>query len=271
MSPSNAAEPARTGTATAYWASAYFLSVATLYLWAYWFAFNVNVLEYVSVADIVKTAVFPIATIFVFIALGAIAGEAMFPRGFLPAGGGTNGPVGRALRRAAPVVAAVYAVSVFLLLFFGPVEKWRVLPILIAIPMSLGLKEAGLLQRVIKSDSTRTVLIFLLAALPPFAYGHGTLRANDIRSGLAFSYVASAIEGHFVDAEAPVTERLRYVGKAGETYFLFEPSSRSLLAIHHAHVKLLQLQTYTDNIASAESKIPRGSASAPTSAAASSR
>jgi hypothetical protein len=256
---------------TAYWSGAYFLSVATLYLWAYWNSFDVNVLEYVGLTDIVKTAAFPIASFFVFVVLGAIAGEVFFPHGFLPAGSGANSSVGRVLRRVAPAVAAVYVVLVLLLFFLGPIEKWRALPVLIAIPVSLRLKESGFLSDVLKSDSARTVVIFLLAALPSFAYGHGTLRANDIRSGRSFSYVAFAIDGHAVDPSSPVQAKPRYIGKAGETYFLYEPTKRSLLVIHQSQVKLLQLQSFPGGSAASESSPPVSTGGAFTPSAAASR
>jgi hypothetical protein len=271
MSSSDATGSTRTGATAAYWSSAYFLSVATLYLWAYWATFEVNILEFVGLTEIVKTALFPVASFFVFIVLGAIAGEAIFPHGFLPAGGGANTSVGRAVRRWAPAVATIYVVLVLLLLFLGPVEKWRALPVLIAIPVSFGLKEAGFLQPTIKSDSARTVVIFLIAALPPFAYGHGTLRANDIRSGKSFSYVTSAIDGQQLDASAPVTSKPRYLGKAGDTYFLFEPTKQALLVVHEAQVKLVQLQTYPRVEAAKQNQSPPVSASSPNSGVAASR
>lgn len=242
MSTPTVAEKTEPKTLTAYWSSAYFFSVAVLYLWGYWSPFNINVLEYVSLSDVVKTAAYPIASVFVFMAAGALMGEFMFPEGFLPSGGGANTQIGRWLRRAAPAIATGYVIATTLLFLFGPVEKWRVLPVLLAIPVSFALKEAGALRTLIKSERARGAVLFLLAALPPFAYSHGTLRANDIISGKTYSYVVSEVQGHAYASGAGKDVRLRYVGKAGEQYFLYSPDVRSVLVLPMTEAKVLELK-----------------------------
>jgi|GEM_PF-1596598 hypothetical protein len=229
-------------TSTAYWSSAYFFSVAILYLWGYWSPFNINVLEYVSLSDVVKTAAYPIASVFIFMAIGALMGEAMFPEGFMPQGGGANTKTGVLIRRIAPFLVIMYMVFIVMLFLFGPIEKWRVLPILLAIPTSFALNEAGVLHTLIKSERARSAVLFLLAALPPFAYGHGALRANDIITGMSYSYVISEVQGYAYKPDTQRDVRLRYVGKAGEQYFLYSPEARSVLVLPIAEVKVIELK-----------------------------
>lgn len=244
MSPQTPVHPSSSMRATAYGTSLYFLSVASLYLWGYWSAFEVNIFEYVSLSDVLKTAVFPIASVFVFVALGVVVGEALFPHGFMPPGGSKNTAVGKFLNRIGPAVGALYVGGLAALLVFGPTEKWRVLPLLIAIPVSLTLKEAGLLREEVKSDSARSVLIFLLSTLPAYAYGHGILKANDLRTGKAFSFVDSPLDGVSKGSDAPANKKPRYVGRAGQTYFLFDPVSKGLLIVPESQIKLIQLKLY---------------------------
>jgi hypothetical protein len=245
---------------TPYWSSAYPFFVAVLYLWGYWSPFNVNVLEYLSLADVVKAAAYPLASVFVFAALGALIGEAMFPEGFLPAGGGADTKLGTWLRTAAPIIVTLYVISITLYLIFGSVEKWRFLPVLIAIPVCFALKEAGLLKALLRSDRARTVVLFLLSALPPFAYGEGTLKAHRLLTGTEYSYVASDIAGHPFDPRSKVESRLRYVGKAGDQYFLYSPSKRSVLVVPLSEAKVLEVV----GVAPAAAKAATPSASAPT-------
>ncbi len=242
MSEPTVGEKKESKTLTVYWSSAYFFSVAVLYLWGYWSPFNINVLEYVSLSDVVKTAAYPIASIFVFMAIGALIGEFVFPADFLPQDGGANTKVGGWLRRAAPAIATIYMFAVVILFVFGPVEKWRILPVLLAIPGSLALKKAGALRTLVKSERMRSVVLFLLAALPPFAYSHGTLKANDIISGKAYSYVISEIQGRAYSSDTRKDVRLRYVGKAGEQYFLYSPEVRSVLVLSISEAKVLELK-----------------------------
>ena len=44
-----------------YFGSLYFVSVGALYLWGYWSAFNINILAYLSLADVLKLTAYPIA------------------------------------------------------------------------------------------------------------------------------------------------------------------------------------------------------------------
>lgn len=228
----------------AYWASAYGFAAALLYLWGYWSPFDVNILEYLSFSDVVKTAVYPIGSVFVFAAIGAVAGEVLFPTGLMPSGGGANTKVGRALRRVGPVLLALYVLGILLILWMGPLRKWNILPVLIAVPVSFGLKEAGFLREVLVSDRVRTVVLFLVAALPAFAYGRGVIRADEIRVGSAFTYVISSIEGFPVDTDEKPLSRPRYLGRAGDQYLFFVPEQRTLLVVAQDQIKLLELKQY---------------------------
>lgn len=270
MSPTLQAAMTEPKTLVAYWGSAYLFVVAVLYLWGYWSPFRINVLEYISLADVVKAAAYPLATVFVFIALGALIGEAIFPEGFLPPGGGAKTRLGTWLRSVVPYIALAYGTATTLYFIFGSVDKWRVLPILIAIPVSVTLKEAGLLKTFLKSDRARSVVLFLLASLPPFAYGQGTLKAHQILTGTDYIYVTSEIGGQSFDAKSKIETRLRYVGKAGDQYFLFAPKTRSMLIVPLSEAKILELVA-TDSKSTnppftpmdTEIKAPSSAASAP--------
>ncbi len=228
--PTNNADKEST-ISIAYWGGIYSLLVAILYLWGYWSPFSVNILEHLSLSDVVKTAAYPIASVFIFLALGAFMGEIMLPNGFMPQGGVANSRAGVILRRYAPALATIYILFVLFLFIFAPIEKWKMLPALIAIPISLALKNTIPLSSIIKSEQTHTTLLFLLAALPPFAYGQGILRANDIISGKSYSYVISNTQPSESKASSVQSPHLRYIGKAGDQYFLYSPATESVLVI----------------------------------------
>ncbi|MBM6447342.1 MULTISPECIES: hypothetical protein [Pseudomonas] len=254
MSESIISEENETKTLTAYWSSAYFFAVAVLYLWGYWSPFKVNILEYVSLSDVLKAAAYPIASVFIFLALGALLGEVMFPHGLLPKSSGVT-KVGRWLHRIVPHIETFYVAGALLYAIFGSVDKWRIVPVLIAIPVSLTLKELGVLQNFLKSDRSRTFVLFLLTALPPMAYGQGALKANDIISGKTYTYVISEVAGHSFDPGSKVNARLRYVGKAGDQYFLYAPETNSVLILSISEAKFLELKTVEVNVRT-ESPLP---------------
>lgn len=252
MSSQSAAESANT-LSIKYWLAPYAIVVSTLYLWGYWGSFHVNVLEYIGITDIVKAAVYPIASAFAFFAIGAVLGEAMSPTLNIPPGGGANTEIGRWLRRVAPFVVIAYLLAVTLYFLIGPTEKWRILPVLFAIAVYLPLKSTGILLDELKSDAARSIAVFLLAALIPFAYGRGVLEANDVLTGKNYAFAASEMPGHPVPVNAKPSELPRYVGKANDRYVFFDPMGQSILFIAASEVKALILKRYEGTSANADS------------------
>jgi hypothetical protein len=252
-----------------YWSSAYFLSVAILFLWGYWAPFSVNVLEYVTLSDIVKTAAYPVASAFLFMAAGAVMGQMTFPQGFLPPGGGAQSPAGRWLRKFGPQLLTLYALATLVLFIFGPIQKWLIAPMLVALPVTIILGELKVLSASLPHDATRSAILLLLVSLPLFAFGHGRIKANDIITGKSYSYTNSTIEGHTVAAEAEPSQRPRYIGRAGDLYFFYLPKAASTLLVPHAQTKALELRHVEQQlVATAPSPTaPSTTASAPASAA----
>lgn len=235
-------ESTNTRLAAKYWLGPYAIVVSSLYLWGYWGAFEVNILEHIGLSEIVKSAIFPIASAFAFFAIGAFLGEALASTLHLPPGGGANTTVGKRLRRLAPIIFPTYILAVTLLFLAGPVEKWRALPVLFAMAVYLPLKSTDLLRNEFKSDGARSIVVFLIAALAPFAYGRGVLEANYIVEGKNFSYSVSDLPGLPVAATARPSERPRYVGKANDRYVFFDPVRNSTTFIATTELTTLTLK-----------------------------
>ena len=249
-----------------YWSTAYFLSVGILYLWGYWSPFKINVLEYVGLSDLVKTAAYPVVSVFVFMAISAIAGELMFPHGFMPQGGGGSTKTGLFLRRHLWLLAAVYAVATVSIFLFGPIEKWLILPALVAVPVSLSLKSTGILEDKIQHERHRSVALFLIATLPLFAYGHGAMKADDLLTGKSYLYVVSKLEAAPVAPQSTQFMKLRYIGKAGDHYFLYSPDAKTVLIVPPAEAKVLELASHqSQKVAATAPSIPAIAASAASS------
>ena len=238
----NSSEVVGTKVPIVYWSSAYFLAVGVLHLWGYWSAFDVNVLEYVSLTDIVKTAAYPIASVFVFVAIGVLLGDVFFSHRSVQPGMGSGTPIGRIFNRYFPFLASAYALGTLAYFLLGSIEKWYVLPFLVGVPVSSALSEAGLLSSVVRGQRARMKLLLLLSVLPFFSYGQGALRAGDIVDGKKYSYVVSPIVGYELDMKTSRELRPRYVGKAGEQYFFWLPASRSLLNVSQSQIQQLEIK-----------------------------
>lgn len=225
-----------------YFSSLYFIAVGILYLWGYWASFDVNILEYLSLADILKSAAYPIASTFIFFIFGALEGHLLSSGPTPKQGGGQNTRIGKVFKKWFPLLALMYCIGTFTLLLFGPPQKWSVLPVLIAIPVSLLIDRHGLFKSMIPESKFHFALVLLLVTLPIFSYGLGILNAATILDGVDYKYVASQIDGIPISDDADPSQRLRFLGQAGDFLFLLHPVKNTLIVMKYEQAKILQLK-----------------------------
>lgn len=233
----------RTSTSTSGYVSlgsAYFLAVGVLYLWGYWARFDINILEYLGLPDVIKLTAYPIASAFVFTFVGMVLGEIMVG-GRLPYGGGRDTPVGIFLNRHKGTIVGAYVVGTTLLFFYGPDEKWEILPFFLSWPVYFAAKEADLLDE-IRNDSARSVVIFVISILPFWAYGHGRIEAVHVHDGTKYKYLAESIPGVKIDDPAKEKNRYKYLGHAGGFIFLLAPDAQSTVIVPFEKIEALRVK-----------------------------
>ena len=222
--------PAPRTSAYLYFASLYFVMVGVLYLWGYWSTFNVNILEYLSPTDVIRLTAYPIVSAFIAVAIGAVLGEITIGRRVFPPGAGRNTPTGRFLWKIKPILVLVYLALVGVGYFSTFPGKWISLSGLLAAPIAFFAQERDFLLGTISHQGTRSVVLFLLASLPMYAYGHGQLNAYYVVSGVRFDYVLSPIDQLAVSSDANPLQRVRFLGHSGDFLFFLDPIT-SMLAI----------------------------------------
>jgi hypothetical protein len=93
---------------TFYFLTIYCVSVGVLHLWGFWSKFKINILEYISVADVIRPTAYPIASVFVFLVIGAGLGELFLGRRKFPFAGGRDTATGKFLQRIVPFLIYAY-------------------------------------------------------------------------------------------------------------------------------------------------------------------
>ncbi|MES2885580.1 MAG: hypothetical protein V4709_12285 [Pseudomonadota bacterium] len=255
MSDSSRLSQARESIAShIYVSSVYFVAVGVLYLWGFWSSFGINILEYVDLADIVKTTAYPITAVGVLVALGALLGSGLATGGSLPEGGGRNTRLGRLLNWLSPFLLASYIIGTALWILLGPVEKWKYLPVLLGVPVYVKARQARLLAETIPDDNFRSIVVFVLAILPATAYGQGALNAEKIRSGVAFTYSISQLPGYPAKSDALTQPRL--IGRAGDHTFFFDPVQDAVLVAEIDADSALVLMRYKKPQAAGAALVP---------------
>lgn len=234
-----------------YFSSIYFVSIGVLFLWGYWTTFNVNILEYLSLTDVVKYTAFPIAISVissgVSAAFGGIIGNSI--NSIAGQDGAKNSRLGLSIRKfvskLSPLPMVLYLCGTVWLWLFGPTYKWLLLPFLIAVPLVSFAMKHGLFATLIRHDGNRLAVMLVLATLPGLSYNQGFVKATSILEGESFSYVASKVEGVDVGDNAPPNERPRFLGHAGDFLFFFLPDKEALVIRHIDATMTLQLKQFT--------------------------
>lgn len=203
--------------------SLYFVTVGVLYLWGYWSVFDVNILEYLSLADVIKATAFPIASTFGLVVLGVVFGEILAGEKTVTQRVGIRSKAARVIRTYPRQVIGFYILLCLALLMFGSVEKWVVLPFLVALPVVIAGRRSSLISKLVGSERTGSYILMLAAILPTLAFGIGRIRANEILDGDRFKYVVSSIDQIQARSESQPTTCLRFLGHAGDVLFFIDP------------------------------------------------
>jgi hypothetical protein len=206
-----------------YFSSLYFISVGVLYLWGYWGRFNINIMEYLGLADIIKLAAYPIASAFLFFIVGTIIGDLLARRQRNTPDSGRGASVKRFPLRSATIILLVGAALALVLM---PKHRWQMIASLVAIPFCILADRRNALIGILPSERARSVVIYLLAVLPIWAYGHGRLEATKIIEGTEYNYLAShSIAGMSLGDPTHVKNRAKYVGLVNSHLFLLLPEA----------------------------------------------
>lgn len=228
-----------------YVGSIYFFTVAVLYSWGYWSTFGVNILEYISLGEVLKLTAYPIISTFLIVAFGAVLGELHL--GQLPAGGGRGTRVGLFVSRHKAFIEGTYVVGTILLFEFGSVRKWLVLPVLLAIPISIALKPKLVLRGLLPSDRIRSVVIFLLTVMPTYAYGQGRLRADAVLERTGYVYLAAnTVDDVEVADPHDSKSRVKYLGQVGDYVFLLLPDGTTTVVVRFDKTRGLHLRRFPE-------------------------
>ena len=199
-----------------YLSSLYFVSVSVLYLWGYWGTFDINIIEFLSVTDVVKLAAYPVGSALILFAIGVVVGELHNSSGrALPEGGGREGLIGRFLNRHGTPVSALYLIVCVLVYLFMP-EKWTLLPLLISWPVSVAMLRLEFVRTYLP-DRFRASIVFLATMFPLIAYGTGVRDAEHILDGKKYKYVRVG------------SSVLKYVGHASDNLFFITSDNAAIV------------------------------------------
>jgi hypothetical protein len=211
----------------------YALVTSLLYLFGYWSSFQINILEYVSLPDVIKLAIYPLV-------IGALISLVGFYVNVMTLTSFSADPEKAFIR-----VSSKYARWVnwiFLLLILGMLFKrtgsWYVTAgFSLAFLVSFNFVGSDKFKNYIPQATARKVILFSVSTILFTSYGRGKENAELILNGKKYKTVnTSAFKekgtGVFNDKKLlEGQDKLKYVGTAGDYFFFISmDNSRTFIA-----------------------------------------
>jgi|GEM_PF-3439729 len=198
----------------------YFTAIGILYLWGYWSTFDINILEYMSLSDIIRTSASSIILLLIPYAFMAYI--------FLPHKKTDQIPSTKVEKNKiqlffikysfALYIAAFTALSIYQATISSAFYLLGPAFLLIAVSVHLNIKNH--LNKIIYNSDLGWLLIYSLFMLPLAAYAEGNSKAENIIKGKNYEYIIS---------KSPEDKSNRLIGHAGNFIFFFNPSNQSVL------------------------------------------
>lgn len=217
--------------------TAYAVTTGCLFLWGYWSKFDINILQYVGLLDLATSAVLPLLSAVVSIAIGSFIAPALVQKHF-PAGGGADtmigrfvGAIARFLRKHSRRLLGLYLVValVVLPLIVDPDDASFLMPAMLFPIVVHNIHFGSVLSDVIPDDTLRPTILYLLLFIASMSFGFGRYQAVEIADGRRYlrvdsaSLPESAVKGHDTKKD------FKYLGHAGEYFFVLTPESSVLV------------------------------------------
>ena len=206
----------------------YLVAVGACYLFGYWGAFQINVLEYISFADVAKIAVYPLVASVIFALAGVAISELVWGP-YFPPGGGNSTAIGRfGLKRWRWLVTAMLGLVVVIAIFGPEPRKWFLVASLVSL-LSISLTYIEQVIEIFPNPRASKIAMYLFLLLPTTSFAHGREQAYLVKTGNA---------DHFVDiqrSKLPLTvdekNQVAYLGLLGNLYVLREGTTGHIVFV----------------------------------------
>ena len=224
----------------------YFTACGSLWHIGYWSTFDINILQYISVSDIIKSFIFPFlssALIILFFYLlfnyVTIADNIGKPGKYF-SGLGKETKVGKYLYKNRIIFLTIYIIFISFLFLMGNNMKWVLLPFLISIPIGLYLSYQKFFIEVIPHPDLRNFIFIFLVLLPLLSFGLAKQKSLTIQNNIEYKIVIAI--GSNSQTNFKIFIGYKYLGSAGNKVFISRLDNSGIILLNDDSIDFIEYQ-----------------------------
>ncbi|HUX80056.1 MAG TPA: hypothetical protein VMW10_09995 [Alphaproteobacteria bacterium] len=212
-----------------YFVTPYALISSLLYLLGYWSTFDLNILEFISISDIIRLSIYPIAVSVIFVIIGAVVGAYYSACSDTP------------MKKSTKYVSYIGILIIACIAHYrGHPMWWLVIGLFLAEIIYHGFYKLNLLETFIPNQRAQRIVLWILIAVPILSFSFGKMHSNEILDGKKAQYVNVSI---FKNQESfRNQEHLKYIGLKGDYFFFLSIDNAKLYISKSSEVPILELQ-----------------------------
>lgn len=228
-----------------YSATSYGFVVSMLYLFGYWSTFDINILEYIKISDVIKISIYPIITTVGISIIGIIVGDS-YGRWSVKPNVQKNEKL-KKIEKWTDFICQFFIIVTFILsisyclymrewIFF-----WTLFASIFPMVTSYFLVEykAELVKKLIPFPKYEALILYVFLSILSLAFGYGKVRSLSIlETGNCF-YINVSI---FKDKELfQDQKRLKYLGLGGDFMFFLSEDNTKIYILEPSKIPVLEL------------------------------
>lgn len=209
-----------------------------LYHITYWDSFGLNGLEFITLGEIVKSAIYPILSTAIFVLLGMLIGFFSPISSFFPLGEGKNTPTGKVInsKYVKALLWFLWAGALYSIKEYGTSpDRWIYFSCLAAIPISFKLESLFSLHNYVKDIRYQMVLYQTISYLSIFAYTTGKKKSEEVLLNMKYKYTTC----EYLNDISTSSDTLKLLGTTDKFFIFSDLNNSKITFIESDNITLL--------------------------------
>jgi hypothetical protein len=240
----------------------YFTICGTLWHLGYWSTFEINILQYLSISDIIKSFVYPfLSSVFVSLIIYLVVNYlpiviyklnyfSRFPSSTTNnsivkpkrywSGSGKDTKLGKFLNKHTLLFLFIYCNLIGVIYLFGNEMKWGILPIFISLPLGIYLSHKEYFIRIISDPDIRSFILTFIVILPLFSFFLAKRESLAIHDNAKYKVVLRIESNSQPKCKDLIGYKL--LGSAGNKLFLSKLDNTELVYVNDNTIDFISYQ-----------------------------